>query len=141
MQVSFYGLVFVPIQNTFMKGIIVVLLVALFSCSKDKEGGIQPAYLIGNWKTIPNGQPYLRWTFDQSTLYESIVPATDCKTVNPRESIAIRSYSVLKDTLAIEYNLPIQAPGYHYLIKSLTPTRLVLFGASSKQEAIFDKCQ
>ncbi|QIP14765.1 hypothetical protein G8759_20150 [Spirosoma aureum] len=108
----------------------------LLSCNKEK--GIQPAYLIGNWTTIPNGQPYLRWTLDKETLAETPVKSTSCERVL---SFVAYPYAVVKDTLAINWGVPKQLQDNFYLIKSLTPTRMVLYRTYFKEEAIFEKCQ
>ncbi|WP_234733931.1 hypothetical protein [Tellurirhabdus bombi] len=119
-----------------------VFLILLLSCKKEKEEAIQPlfnpAYLLGNWTTIPNGQPYLRWTLDEKMWSETLVPSTSCEPVN---SFMTLPYAVKNDTLDIYWGIPKEAQDNFYLIRSLTPTRMVLYRTHYKNEAIFEKCQ
>ena len=121
-----------------LRALIAVLLVMLLSCNKEKEEGIQPGYLIGTWTTIPNGQPYLRWTLDKERLAETPTKTTSCERVL---SFITHPYAVVKDTLAIDWGVPKQIQDNFYLIKSLTSTRMVLYRTYFKEEAIFEKCQ
>lgn len=129
-----------PLHPT--KALIAILLILLLGCSKKKEEAIQPAfnpdYLIGNWTTIPNGQPYLRWTLDKKKLSETWVKSTDCEPVLSWTSFP---YAVVNDTLAIDWGIPKQIQDNFYIIRSLTPTRMVLYRTYFKEEAIFEKCQ
>lgn len=121
---------------SYVKALMTVSLVMLLSCKKDK--GIQPADLIGNWKTIENGQPYLRWTFDKETLSETPIKSVNCERVL---SAVAYPYAIVGDTLAINTGVPKRLQDNFYLIRSLTSTRMVLYRTYFKEEAIFEKCQ
>lgn len=127
---------------SFAKVLTATLLVILFGCKKEKvelnQPAFDPANLIGNWKTIPNGQPYLRWTIDKTKLSETWVKTATCE---PVVSYMTFPYAVVNDTLAIDWGIPKDVQDNFYIIKSLTPMRMVLYRTYFKEEAIFEKCQ
>ncbi|REA64464.1 hypothetical protein DSL64_02640 [Dyadobacter luteus] len=121
--------------------LIAMLFIVLFGCKPTKQEVIQPDFrpedLIGNWTTIPNGQPYLRWTLDKNVLSETWAKSTACE---PVVSYFSYPYTVVADTLLIDYGIPKHIQDNFYIIKSLTPTRMVLYRTYFKEEAIFEKC-
>jgi len=125
-----------------VKLFVTVLFITSPGCKKKKEEIIQPAfdssYLIGNWKTIPNGQPYLRWTLDGKKIFETWVKSDNCE---PVVNVFSMPYAIVNDTLKIDWGIPPGVQDNFYVIRSLTPTRLVLYRTYFKEEAIFEKCQ
>ena len=125
-----------------VKALAAIVLAILLSCDRKEKVTVKPAYdpvdLIGNWTTIPNGQPYLRWTLSEKIWSETFAKSENCEPVVPLQS---RPYEVVDDTLAIDWGIPKQIQDNFYIIKSLTPTRMVLYRTYFKEEAIFEKCQ
>ena len=109
--------------------VLVVFIVLLLSCRKAES--VQPtlAGLIGNWKTRQDGQPNLRWTFDQTTAYQTgqWTGVDSCMVVTPSKSFAMDPYIVRNDTLIFERKNQFYVSYYiDYPIKTLTQDRLVI---------------
>ena len=119
---------------------VVMFIALLFGCNKDNA--VQPAQLIGNWKTIENGQPYLEWTFTQDELGETFAKSSACEPVVGIRALMRYSYKVQKDTLLLGYrNNFFETQYIRYPIKSLTRKRLVLFRTYFNEDVIFERCE
>jgi hypothetical protein len=123
---------------------IVVLIILLLSCRKEVPVLPTKSLLIGNWKTIQNGQPNLRWTFDEKTAYQTFqfTGVDSCMVVTPSKSVRIDPYIVRNDTLILEWQDQFFFTRYiYYPIKTLTQDRLVISRyMANEQDSIFERC-
>jgi hypothetical protein len=124
--------------------VLAILIVMLLSFRQKEPVQPTPSRLVGNWKTIPNGQPNLRWTFDQTTAYQTWqwTGVDSCMVVTPNISVLINPYIVRNDTLIFEwYDHHFLSHYIYYPIKILTQERLILTRSMSNgPDATFEHC-